>query len=299
MTERRTMARNREETVTALICLLPALLVFGLFNIYPALYAAWLSLVKWDGLSTVQIFVGFTNYRTLLADPEFWNSARVTLLYTIGVTVLGLAAGLTVALVLNQRLFGRTLYRAIYFTPVITASVAAGVVWSLLFDPISGMVNLTLKVIGLQGPDWLGDPKWALPAVTLVGIWKRLGFNMVIYLAGLQAIPREYDDAAKVDGASSWQRFRHITWPLLMPTTVLLAIMSVIDAFQAFDHIFVMTFGGPMGATDVLPLYLYRQGFRLFHLGYASAVGWVIFLLVFITTLLQWRFSRFGGWQRA
>lgn len=296
---RRSRSRSRTgQAWTAAVCLAPPLLIFGVFNIYPVLYAAWLSLLRWDGLSAGKAFVGLGNYRELLADPGFWNSVRVTFLYTAGVTVLGLAAGLAVALALNRPLFGRTFYRAVYFTPVLTATVAAGVVWGLLFDPVSGMVNLGLRSLGLTGPRWASDPAWALPAVIIVGVWKRLGFNMVIYLAGLQSIPPEYHEAAQVDGAGSWHRFRHITWPLLTPSTVLLTIMSVIDAFQAFDHIFVMTQGGPLGATDVLPLYLYRQGFRLFHLGYAAAVGWVIFLVVFAATLVQWRISRGGGWQR-
>lgn len=284
---------------TALICLLPALLIFGVFIIFPVLYATWLSLHKWDGFSVDRTFVGLGNYAALLKDPEFWNAARVTGLYTIGVTVVGVAAGLLVALGLNRRLFGRTAYRALYFTPVITAMVAAGVVWNLLFDPVSGMVNIGLRTVGLHGPNWLGDPGWALPAVMIVGIWKRLGFNMVIYLAGLQAIPATLQEAAAVDGAGPWQRFWAITWPLLTPTTVLLAIMSVIDAFQTFDHIFVMTSGGPLGATEVLPMYLYSQGFRLFHLGYAAAVGWVIFVVIFLATLLQWRLFGGGGWRRA
>jgi len=289
----------RAQWWTALVCLSPALLVFGIFTIYPVLYAAWLSLLKWDGLSAVKVFVGLENYRLLLSSPDFWNAARVTAIYTVGVTVLGLATGLAVALALNQRLFGRTVYRAVFFTPVMTATVAAGVVWGLLFDPVNGMVNLGLKAVGITGPRWLSDPTWALPAVIAVGVWKRLGFNMVLYLAGLQAIAPEYGEAAAMDGASAWQRFRHITWPLLTPTTVLLTIMSLIDSFQAFDHVYVMTSGGPMGATEVLPLYLYKQGFRLFHLGYASAVGWVIFLVVFVATLLQWRVSGDGGWRRS
>ncbi|MGE5589811.1 MAG: carbohydrate ABC transporter permease [Bacillota bacterium] len=295
---RRRSPQQRDQAWTALLCLFPALVIFGLFNIYPAIWSGWLSLLNWDGLSAVKTFVGFSNYRALFADPEFWNSLRVTALYTVGVTVFGLAAGLLVAVALNRRVVGRTFYRAAYFTPVVTATVAAGVVWALLFDPVNGMVNLGLRQLGLEGPRWLGDPAWALPSVMVVGVWKRLGFNMAVYLAGLQAIPPEYYEAAEVDGASSLQRFWHITWPLLTPTTVLLTIMSVIDSFQAFDHVFVMTSGGPLGATDVLPLYLYRQGFRLYHLGYASAVGWVIFAVVFLATLLQWRLSGEGGWRR-
>ena len=290
--------RRRGDLPVALVLLLPALLVFGVFTAYPFLYAAWLSLLDWDGFAARQTFIGLGNYAALLTNDGFWSSFRITIAYTLGVTVLSLAAGLLVALALSQRLFGRTVYRAAYFTPVITATVAAGVVWALLFDPVAGLVNVQLRALGLEGPRWLSDPDWALPAIVIVGVWKRLGFTMVIYLAGLQAIPKSYSEAAAIDGAGAWQRFWRITWPLLTPTTVLLVIMSVIDAFQAFDQVFVMTQGGPLGATDVLPMYLYREAFRLFHLGYAAAVGWVIFLVVFAATVGQWILSRGGGWRR-
>lgn len=290
--------KRRGDAKVAYFLLLPTLLIFGVFTAYPFVYAAWLSLLNWDGFTAQQSFIGLANYEALLADPEFWNSLRITGAYTVGVTVLSLAAGLLVALALNQRIRGRTIYRAAYFTPVITATVAAGVVWGLLFDPVSGMVNIQLRTLGIEGPRWLSDPDWALPAIVIVGVWKRLGFTMAIYLAGLQTIPKSYTEAAAIDGAGAWQRFRHITWPLLTPTTALLSVMSVIDSFQTFDHVFIMTQGGPLGATDVLPMYLYREAFRLFHLGYAAAIGWVIFLIVFGATMVQWALSRGGGFRR-
>ena len=290
---------RRSQWATALVLLLPALVIFAVFTAYPFFYAGRLSLLRWDGLNPHQEFVGLGNYRELAANSAFWNSVRVTALYTAGTTILSVAAGLVLALALNRRLRGRNLYRAIFFTPVLTATVAAGVVWMLLFDPFAGIVNVGLRSVGIEGPRWLSEPNWALAAVIFVGVWKRLGFTMIIYLAGLQTIAPTYYEAARVDGASSWRQFWDITWPLLTPITVLQVIMSVIDCFQVFDHIFVMTGGGPLGGTDVLPMYLYREGFRLFHLGSAAAVGWVIFLVIFVVTLLQWRASGGGGWRRA
>jgi multiple sugar transport system permease protein len=274
--------------------LLPTIVVLGTFNFYPALYSLYLSLFEWNGLSPTREFVGLANYARLLASGEFWNSLRVTLLYAGGVTLLALALGLGVAVLLNQPIRGQTLYRVLYFLPVITPTVASGVVWKYLFDPIQGVVNRGLGGIGITGPSWLSDPSWALAAVVVVGVWKRVGFNMVVYLAALQGIPKTYYEAAQLDGAGPGQRFRHITLPLLAPTTFFLVVTALIDAFQVFDLVYVMTSGGPLGGTDVLGYYLYRQGFRYSELGFASAVAYVMFALIFMVTLMQFRLTRGG-----
>jgi len=293
---------RRSDVWSALVCLLPAGLIFGVFNIFPILYSGYLSLLRWDGLSASRAFVGLANYAQLLRSHELWNSLAVTLYYMAGVTLLSLAAGLAVALALNRGIRGLAFYRALYFTPVITSSVAAAIVWRYLFDPGAGLVNLSLRAAGVPAPGWLASTTWAMPAVILVGVWKRLGFNMVIYLAGLQGIPREYYEAAEVDGAGAWARFRRITVPLLAPITALLAIMSVIDAFLVFDQVFAMTgdaLGAPMGSTDVIGLLLYRYAFRYFKIGTASAVGWIVFAVVFVATLLQWKLSNIGVAEQA
>lgn len=290
--------RRRRQWWSAVVFLLPALVVFAVFTAYPFFYAARLSLLDWDGLSAEPEFVGLDNYRALLESADFRNSVKVTAIYTVATSVISIALGLLLAVALNRSLLGRNAYRTLFFTPVLTATVAAAVVWMLLFDPFTGMVNIGLRGVGLPAPRWLADPDWALVAIVIVGVWKRIGFVMVIYLAGLQSISPVYYEAARVDGASRWRQFRDITWPLLTPITVLQAIMAVIDSFQVFDHVFVMTRGGPLGATDVLPMYLYRQGFEIFHLGTAAAVGWVIFLFVFAITVLQWVLTRGGGWRR-
>ncbi|MGH3442672.1 MAG: carbohydrate ABC transporter permease [Nitriliruptorales bacterium] len=279
----------------AAVLLTPTLVVLGVFVVYPIAYSGYLSLLAWDGLSAERTFVGLSNYLSLWRSGELGNSIWVTLLYTAGVTVGGLAAGLGIAVLINAVVRGGSTYRALYFLPVVTATVAVAVVWKLLLDPGSGYVNVVLRQLGASPPSWLRDPNWAMPAVVLVGIWKRIGFNVVVFMAGLQAIPRDVYEAAEVDGAGGWALLRYVTVPLLAPMTLLLAIMSVIDSFLVFDQIFIMTGGGPVGATETLGLLLYRHAFRYFDLGTASAVGWVMFALIAGISITQWRMSRTGS----
>lgn len=287
--------RKLKDLPAALVFLFPAIVILGTFNFYPALYSLYLSFFEWNGTSPTKTAVGLQNYARLLSSAEFWNSLRVTVLYAGGMTVVALALGIFVALLLNQPIRGQALYRALYFLPVITPTVAAGVVWKYLFDPSQGIVNRSLEGFGMAGPNWLSDPNWALVAVIIVGIWKRVGFNMVVYLAALQGIPRSYYEASRLDGANGWQVFRFITLPLLGPSTFFLTVTALIDAFQVFDLVYVMTAGGPLGSTDVVGFYLYRYGFRYYELGFASAIAYAMFLLIFIVTIVQFRLSRGGG----
>ncbi len=275
--------------------LVPTVLVLGVFTIYPIVYSGYLSLVAWDGLSRERPFVGLENYQSLWRSGVLTNAIRVTLFYTAGVTIGSIVVGLALALLVSSILRGATFYRAAYFLPVVTATVAVAVVWSLLLNPGTGYVNTVLRDLGMSPPSWLSDPTWALPAVTAVGIWKRLGFNVVIFLAGLQSIPRDVYEAAEVDGAGTWGMTRFVTLPLIAPMTLLVAIMSVIDSFLVFDQIFIMTGGGPIGTTETLGLLLYREAFSYFNIGRASAVGWVMFLLMAGISVMQWRLSRGGS----
>lgn len=292
--KRPTPMRSLRTLPTALLFLLPTIAVLGTFNFYPALYSLFLSFFSWNGLSPTKKPVGLANYAQLLGSHEFWNSLRVTVLYAGGMTVAALALGMLVAVLLNQRIAGRAFYRALYFLPVITPTVAAGVVWRYLFDPTQGVVNRGLAAVGIAGPSWLTDPVWALVAVVIVGVWKRVGFNMVVYLAALQGIPQAHYEAAQLDGANAWQQFRFITLPLLAPSTFFLTVTALIDAFQVFDLVYVMTSGGPLKGTDVIGYYLYRYGFRYNQLGFASAIAYVMFLLIFVVTLVQFRVNRRG-----
>lgn len=282
--------RRSEQRWTALVCLLPAVAIFGVFNIVPTIWAARLALLDWNGMSDIvkAPFIWFDNYLRLCQAPEFWNSLVVTVEYSLGVTALGLITGLLLAMALNRRMRGRVLYRVLYFTPEIASTVAAGIVWYYLFLP-NGLVNKFLHLFGIAGPSWLSSSVWALPAIIVVGIWKRLGFNMVVYLAALQGLPVELYEAAEIDGAGPWHKLIFLTVPLLKPTTLLLAIMSLIDAFQVFALPYTMTQGGPMGATEVMGLLIFREARGLLHMGYAAAMSWVIFAFVFAATLLQWR----------
>lgn len=287
--------RALADLAPASLFLLPAVAVLGTFNFYPALYSLYLSLFKWNGLNPQREFVGLGNYQQLFQSAEFWNSLRVTLVYASGVTLIALALGLLVAFLLNQSIQGQAFYRVLYFLPVITPTVASGVVWRYLFDPSQGVINRGLAEVGIHGPAWLNDPSWALFSVILVGVWKRVGFNMVVYLAALQGIPKSYYEAAEIDGAGVWQQFRFVTVPLLAPTTFFLIVTALIDAFQVFDLIYVMTSGGPLGSTDVVGYYLYRYGFRYSQLGFASAIAYVMFALIFMVTVIQFRLTRGGG----
>jgi multiple sugar transport system permease protein len=215
----------------------------------------------------------------------------VTGVYALGVTTFGVGIAIIIAVMLNSITRGQTIYRVLYFIPVVTSTIAVAVVWKLLMAPGTGYADIFLRSVGVAppSPSWLRNPTWAIYIVIIIGVWKRLGFNIVIYVAGLQGIPIDYYDAARVDGAGLLAQFRYITLPLIAPITLLLVIMSLIDAFLVFDIVYVLTDGGPIGTTEVIGLLLYRQAFRYFDLGTASAIGWVIFGIVFTATLIQWR----------
>lgn len=293
--QRPSLRRALASLPTTLFLLLPAVVVLGVFNFYPALNSLYLSFFDWNGIRPVMTPVGLENYREIFSSREFWNSLRVTAIYSAGMTIFSLIVGLLVAVLLNQPIRGIAIYRALFFLPVITPTVAAGVVWRYLFDPSQGVINRSLAMVGISGPSWLSDPSWALFAVIIVAVWKRVGFNLVVYLAALQNIPRMHYEAAQLDGANAWQMLRYITVPLLAPTTFFLTVTALIDAFQVFDLVYVMTAGGPLGSTDVFGYYLYRYGFRYHELGYASAIAYVMFVLIFIVTLVQFRLTRGGG----
>lgn len=273
-------------TYKAYALIAPAFLLFLVFNAYPLVWSFYISFTSWDGLNPVKQFIGFNNYRMLFENTEFIVSIKVTIIYVLFVTVISTALGFVIALNLQKIRFSR-FYRTLYFSPVVTATVAAGVVWQLIFDPFSGVINKSISAFNLTGPNWLSDTRFALPAVIIVGIWKRIGFAMVVFAAGLASLPTSTYEAAALDGADGFKAIRFITVPLLKPIFLVVFITGVIDSIQVFDHIFVMTNGGPMGSTQVLSMLLYNQGFRLFHLGTASAIGWLILLGVLLLGGIQ------------
>lgn len=290
-----TTSRSHHNTLSALLFLTPLVVIMGPFNLFPAFYSLFLSLFEWNGVAPTKAFVALDNYSRLLSSSEFWNSLRVTVVYAASITVGALVLGLAAALMLNSSISGRTVYRAVYFLPVITPMVAAGVVWTYLFDPSQGVINRMLAFAGISGPDWLTAPATALWSVVIVGIWKRVGFNLVVYLAALQTIPKSYYEAAYIEGAGGFATFRFITLPLLGASTFFLIVTSLIEAFQVFDLAYVMTGGGPLRSTDVMGYFLYRYGFRYYEIGYASSIAYVMFFLLFVATVLQFSVSGRGA----
>jgi multiple sugar transport system permease protein len=259
-----------------------------IFRILPGLGSFGLSFTEWN-LITAPSFVGLDNYRHMFQDPLFWKATWNTLYY-VGVTVpLVVGAALGMAVLLNKRIRGLTIFRTIYFLPVISSMVAVAVMWRWMFNPEYGLVNAGLAVLGIDGPSWLGSSAWAMPTLILVSVWREVGFYMIILLAALQGVPRSLLEAAEIDGAGPWQRFWGVTVPMISPQILLVSIMALINMFQAFDLMYVMTDGGPQYATTNLVVYLYRQGFEYFNIGYGSAVALFLFLMILIVTLAQWR----------
>lgn len=288
------MKKKNKQNFISYAFLSPALILFILFSIIPISYSLYLSVIKWDGFSINKKFVGLKNYISILQNTEFYNSLYITIIYTVLVTVGSIIIAMFLANVLNRGLKFTTFFRTVYFIPVITAISAAGIVWKYMFDGSQGIINKFLTFIHLPSIPWLTNPFWVIISISLVGIWKRIGYNMLIYLSAMQSISSSLYESADIDGATKFEKFKFITVPLLKPTTLLLIIMCFIDSFQVFDLVYVMTNGGPMGASDVLGLYMYREGFSLSNIGYASAVGWVIFLIVFIATIIQFKISSKG-----
>jgi len=271
----------------------PSVIGLTAFTLLPILSSLGLSFTDWD-LLRPPAFVGLSNYRHLLGDPEFWRTLRNTVTFLVGYVPLVLTTGLLVAVLLNASIPFRQVFRAMYFVPVVTSWVAVALVWKWLFNPVYGLINSAIGTLGITGPAWLFDPNWAMVAVILTSVWKDTGFVMVIMLAGLQGIPREYYEAASIDGASRPQGLFHITIPLLAPTLIFCLSISLIGAFQVFDQVYVMTEGGPAGATMVLVERVVANAFSYSRMGYASAMSWVLFLLIFVVTVFFYRIRR---WQ--
>jgi len=275
------------------VFILPSLLHLALFFLIPLAFSLWLSFHDWRGLNTRNPpFVGLENYQFMIGDRRWWSALVNTLYFTFVSVPVGMAVSLAIALLMNLRIPGVYLFRAIFFIPVITSWVAVSVVWLWVLDGNIGLLNYGLSLIGLDGPDWLTNPRTAMLALILIATWKGAGFQMIIWLAGLQGIPREMYEAATVDGASGLQRFRFITLPLLAPTTFFLLITGVIGSFQVFTPVFVLTQGGPLGSTDVAVYRIYQRAFVNFDFGYASALAWVLFAFIFLATLIQLAYMR-------
>jgi len=272
----------------------PAAIAIGVFFFIPALASLLLSFTDFDIYAVADLgrlrFVGLANYARLLGEARFWTALWNTLYFVFIGGPLSVAVSLGAALLVNARVVRlKPVFRMIFFLPVVTTLVAVAVVWRYLYHPRHGLLNLMLAWIGIGPIDWLGDRFWAMPAIILMAVWKNFGFNMIIFLAGLQSIPERLYEAARLDGANSWQQFRGVTLPMLRPTFLFVAVMTMIGYCQLFAEPYVMTQGGPAGATLSLVLLMYEEGFRWWNMGYAAALAFTLFVLMLLFTLVQLR----------
>jgi raffinose/stachyose/melibiose transport system permease protein len=273
--------------LTPYLFIAPALFFYCGFVVYPMLNSLAISFTDWDGLSQVSKFVGFDNYRKIFSDPVAVLALKNNLLWTLVMLTVPTVLGLLLALGLNRKFRGATMFRSFFYAPSILPLVGVAGLWAWMFDPTLGLVNTTLHKIGLGAfaHQWLGDPNTALFAVMVAAIWHGVGFPMVLYLAGLQGIPHEQYEAARIDGARPWRQFRHITMPWLAETHIIVVTLLIISSFKVFDMIYSMTYGGPGQTTQVLASWMYFQTFQFYHAGYGSALTWMIALILIVVTI--------------
>ena len=282
---------HRKEALQFYLAIAPGLVGFILFTAGPMLISLWTSFTDWDLLTDPQ-WVGLENYRSLATDPTFIQSIKVTLAYTAAYVPLDLVGGLLLALLVRPRLRGIGIYRTIFYLPTVFSGVAFVVVWLWMLNPNGGLINLVLRWFGIEGPRWLLDPKYALWSLVMMSFWG-WGRSMALYLGGMQSIPGELYEAAAMDGAGNFRQFFKITLPLLSPIIFFNLVLSIISTFQSFTSAFVATNGGPLDSTLFLVLYIYRQAFEYFHMGYAAALAWVLFAIILVLTLVLLRSQKF------
>ncbi len=290
---RRLSRRDPNEARAAAAFLAPALTILGAFFALPAVAAFFVSLTDFDlygiGDPSAVRFIGLANYRRLLADPLFWKALGNTFYFALGTGATSIALALALALAVNSRLTrAQGFFRTIYFAPWVTTLVGVAVVWRYFYQPRFGLLNRALEAVGLPAVDWLGSTRWAMPAIILLAIWKSFGYNLVLFVAGLRNIPASLYEAAELDGAGAWQRFRHVTLPMLGPTLFFVATITIIGNLQIFAEPYVMTRGGnPLNSTLTIALHMFKEGFRWWNMGYAAAIAFVLCLVVLGATALQ------------
>lgn len=285
------MRPRQRQAVAAYVFIAPAMAIFTLFTLLPVAIALYLSLTNYDVFTRLD-WIGARNYTDALEDELFWRALANTVTYAVWSIPLSMALGLVVALLLNRKLRGLAIYRTVYYLPVVTSMVAVAMIWIQLFDPLYGVLSTGLETLGLRGIDWLGDPGLAMPSIIAVSVWKVIGWNMLIYLAGLQAIPDHLNEAAAIDGANAVQTFWSITLPLLVPTTFFIFVTSLIGAFQVFDQVYVMTGGGPANATTTVVHQIYNAAFKALDMGYAAAMSFLLFAIILVVTIVSFRSIR-------
>ncbi|MEF3305649.1 carbohydrate ABC transporter permease [Paenibacillus sp. GYB003] len=287
-----TNSYRRKMLFLPLLFLAPALLLYAVFFVYPFLFTFLLSFQQWDMIHPERSFVGWSNYASLLRDEVFWKALRNTFLYLLMTIPISITLGLGLALLMESLLRGRTIYRFIFYLPVVSSIAVIAIIWSLMYDDQHGIVNQLLALLGIDGPNWLSQSSTSLWAVAIVGIWKSFGYEMLLFISGLKSIDKGLYEAAAIDGASRWRRLFHLTLPLLSPITMFIVVMSIISSFQNFALIQIMTDGGPNNSSNVLVYQLYQEAFRFFSVGKAAAISVILFALVLFITVVQLRISR-------
>lgn len=273
----------------------PTFIGFLIFFLGPLCAILYYSTTEWNLLTQEATFIGLANFENaLLENPDFRLVVRNSVIFAIGLVPLNMALALMLALALSRPFFGVVFFRTVFFAPVITSAIAWAIVWKFLLQGEGGFINQVLAIVGISGPNWLREPNWAMAAVIVTRVIKMVGLNMILYIAALQSIPRDYEEAARLEGASRRQVFKMITWPLLAPTTLVIMVITTIGSFKVFDHIYQMTGGGPENGTLVLAFYIYQQGFKFFNIGYASALAMIMFVIVMALTLVQVMLRRKG-----
>ena len=282
---------RRGETIAGYLFLAPNFFGFIIFMLFPILFAFYIMLTDWS-LAKEPQFIGLKNFETMVNDRIFWKSLTNSFYYTFIAVPTGIFIAFWLALALNRKMRGIIFFRTVYFLPQITLTVAAATIWRWIYQPEIGLINHILELVGIDGPKWIHDTKWAMPSVIIMSNWQGIGFAMLILLAGLQGIPEEYYEAASIDGASGWQRMRFVTLPMLTPALFFVVVTSLIGAFQAFDQFYILTQGGPAHATTPLTLYIFQNAFSFFKMGYGAALAAVLFVIILIITIIQWQLAR-------
>ena len=288
---RKKPGKLKDDSRWAWLMLAPNVIGFIMFMLIPVIATFVLSFTKYDMLNPPK-FIGIDNYVTMFKDPIVWQVTGNTLLYTLLTVPVGMCISLLLAVMLDQKIAFRRFYRAAFFLPSITSMVVVAIVWQWIYNPEFGLLNYFLSLFGIKGPKWLLDARTSLLSLAIVGIWKSAGYNMIIFLSGLQGISTSYYEAAMLDGAGTWAQFRYITLPLLKPTTFFIFVMSVISSFQVFDQVMLMTQGGPGRSSSVLVHYLYQNAFTYFKLSYACAIAYLLFFIIMALTIFNMRMEK-------
>ncbi|MFD2611471.1 carbohydrate ABC transporter permease [Paenibacillus gansuensis] len=290
------LSKKSRNNLWAYVFISPQILGLLLFSLGPVVFAFVISFMDWD-ISTTPSWIGLRNYTKQLTDPIFWKIFRNTLVFALLYIPSTLVLSLVLAMMLNTHVAGKMFFRAAYFMPVITSTIAISLVWTWLYNPDFGLINAGLQAVGLKGVGWLTSLTWALPSIVIMAVWQSVGYNMVLFLAGLQGVPRHLYEASKIDGAGPLQRFWNITLPMISPTTFFVLTMLVIHSFQVFNEPYMMTKGGPADATNVIVLHIYNTAFQFYKMGEASAISFILFAIIFAVTLVQFKFSKWVNYD--